>query len=79
LVIDNNFLSQFEGFEEWRTKAQETAENQQPTAPAFTNQTETPDEVMRVYEDFDSITCRPRAVILKCPRRVLSISPALPR
>jgi hypothetical protein len=28
---------------------------------------------------FASIVCRPRAVILKCPRRVLSISPALTR
>jgi len=45
--IDNNFLSQFEEFEKWRTSAQETAENQHPTAPVFTNQTETPDEIMR--------------------------------
>jgi restriction system protein len=45
--IDNDFLSQFEDFEKWRTSAQETAENQHPAAPIFANQTDTPDEIMR--------------------------------
>lgn len=45
--IDNNFLSQFEEFEKWRTSAQEAAEDQHSAAPPFVNQTETPDEIMR--------------------------------
>jgi restriction system protein len=45
--IDNDFLSQFEEFEDWRTSAQEIVQDQYPKAPAFTNQTETPDEIMR--------------------------------
>jgi hypothetical protein len=45
--IDNDFLSQFEEFKDWRTSAQEIVQDQHPTAPAFTNQTETPDEIMR--------------------------------
>jgi restriction system protein len=46
--IDNNFLSQFEEFEKFRRKSnEETAEDQRSVAPAFVNQTQTPDETMR--------------------------------
>jgi restriction system protein len=47
--IDNNFLSQFDEFQKFREKsAQGVAEDHHPVAPAFANQTETPDEIMRV-------------------------------
>jgi restriction system protein len=46
--IDNNFLSQFDEFEKFRRRsAQEAAEDLHPETPAFVNQTETPDEIMR--------------------------------
>jgi restriction system protein len=45
--IDNDFLSQFEEFEKWRGVDQEIAEDQHSAAPAFVNQKETPDEIMR--------------------------------
>lgn len=46
--IDNNFLSQFDEFEKFRGRsAQEATEDLHPETPAFANQTETPDEIMR--------------------------------
>ncbi len=47
--IDNNFLSQFDEFQRFTKKsAQDATKDHQPAAPAFTNQIETPDEIMRV-------------------------------
>ena len=46
--IDNNFLGQFEEFEKFRRRsAEETAEDQHSEVPAFANQTETLDDIMR--------------------------------
>jgi len=36
-------------------------------------------KLLSMRAGFASMTCRPRGVILKCPRLVLSISPALAR
>jgi restriction system protein len=48
--IDNGFLSQFEGFEKWRRSAAQDVgtEDQHSLTPAFVNQTQTPDEIMRI-------------------------------
>jgi restriction system protein len=51
--IDNTFLNQFEEFRQFKEKSAQanveaTPQTAQPDEPAFTSQTETPDEIMRV-------------------------------
>lgn len=51
--IDNNFLNQFEEFRQFKEKSAQasvetTLQTAKPAEPAFTSQTETPDEIMRV-------------------------------
>jgi restriction system protein len=47
--IDNNFLSQFDEFQKFRERAaQDAAVEHHPATSASVNQTNTPDEVMRV-------------------------------
>jgi restriction system protein len=47
--IDNAFLSQFDEFRQFtKRSSQGAAEDQHPPSPAFTTETETPDEIMRV-------------------------------
>ena len=47
--IDNRFLNQFDEFKRFTEKSVQSAtENEHPTEPPFANQTQTPDEIMRV-------------------------------
>ena len=51
--IDNNFLNQFEEFRQFKEKSAQASveaapQTAKPAEPAFTSQTETPDEIMRV-------------------------------
>jgi restriction system protein len=46
--IDNDFLDQFEEFRQFKKSAEATPQDRLPIKPASVDQTETPDEIMRV-------------------------------